>query len=230
MIVLQVLLNQDGSIEMTDGRDRVHLNYGKEEKTLTLMNSALEILGFEDDCLDKSYFSCADISFECFWNSTKKELIVSIQSMGLRLVDTGLGHSKPEKTFYITQELSVRRVEILKRKVMAKKVRKIEVEIDMDELFNPVSTGGIIELLTEEQGPSDNDGDQEPRDNTPANPRSAIGITPCKSDAPSATVKQEEACFEEHHMKRDHPVELLDNAPLDVRVSQPGRLQSPRKR
>lgn len=150
-IILQLFDNEDGSIQLCDGRSTGYYTYGKEDATRDKLINCLEEGGFEEEHLDGSHFSFADVSFEYFWDTVKKDLVVSMNSSHFRLIDSGLGHTKPERTFNINLELSIRRYEMLKREAMAKNVKKEETNIDFGELFAEKTTGGIFPSILKEE-------------------------------------------------------------------------------
>jgi len=207
VIVLQLLLQEDSNrLILTDGRNTIHLAYGHEEETLAGMTESLQELGFEEEYLDGSYFRFANVSFDVFWEHSKKELVVSLESKHIQLVDSGRGQEKPAKTFYITLMLSTRRQEILKRQALAKNVKKVEEnEIDMDELLLPASTGGIINTNQDEMVGEERE----------------VAATPCKSDAPSATSKDEERCFREHSALKSQRPETIASEPTSALKEKP---------
>ena len=134
-LILQVFDNEDGSIELSDGRNRIHFGYGREEATRDSLLDSLIEGGFEEEHLDGSHFSFGEVSFDYFWDTRKKELIVSLVSSHVRLIDSGIGHRKPSRTFYITLELSLRRLEILKREAMSKTIKNKAPNIDFGEML-----------------------------------------------------------------------------------------------
>lgn len=164
-VLLQVLVQEDDRILLTDGRNTIHFGYDAEETAFETLEACLENGGFEETHLDGSYFSFAEISFDYFWNMEKKELQVCLLSTHVRLVDSGIGQKKPQRTFYITLELSTRRYEMLKRQAMAKNASKIEEGLPIDDIFALKTTGGIYTSLQKEEGMEEEDDESSNSEN-----------------------------------------------------------------
>lgn len=213
--ILQLFVCQDGHLELSDRRNRVHLNYGKEKSTIDSLIESLVESSFEESNLDNSFVTVGGFIFTPHWNKDSKELIVSLDTEIVRLVDSGLGQRRPDKTFYITMELSTRRQEMLKRQAFADKLKPVVSAIDMDELLNPVTNGGVIDenAEIEDQEVDENAGEAYSFKNTESR-----GITPHKSDAPSATMEEQQNVFEHHSALQT----FKDDEPIEPRVDSTG--------
>lgn len=164
-IILQVMLEEDNSVILTDGRNTVHYGYQREDAVKSLLQESLEEGGFEEDHLDGSYFSFAEVSFDYFWDLAKKQLVVCLLSSHARLIDSGIGQKKPWKTFYITMELSTRRQEMLKRQAMAKSIKTEEEGLPLDDIFGLATTGGINTSLQKEESLEEGEEEEDAESN-----------------------------------------------------------------
>ena len=139
VVILQLLERGNGEIELTDGRNHIHLNIGSEQDTKTQLLGILSEGGYEADSLHHSHFSFYNFTFRPVWDTEKKDLRVSFDCQNFRLIDAGRPEDGPRhRTFYITYELSKRRMEVLKRQYLAS-ITKQHEEIDMTELIKPTS-------------------------------------------------------------------------------------------
>ena len=193
VLILQVLFDDHGVV-LTDGKNTIHLNIGKEEQTKKNMVGMLEDGGLGEENLNQSHFSFTNITFLPHWDSSKKELKVSLESDLYRLVSPGPDKPPSRRLFYITSELSKRREEILKRRSLASKA-KLHEEIDMLDLLNPISKGKVDESTIREDiaGEEEEEEDYMSSDNItfkadnmvdtrPDETEESRGVTPNKVD------------------------------------------------
>lgn len=139
VVILQLLERETGELELSDGRNTVHLNIGKEIDTREQLLAVLGEGGYEADSLHHAHFSFYNFCFRPVWDAVKKDLRISLDCQHFRLIDAGRpGEGPRHRTFYITYELSKRRMEVLKRQYLAS-IAKQHEEIDMSELINPTS-------------------------------------------------------------------------------------------
>lgn len=162
-ISLQLLLQEDGSLQVTDGKSRVHLNYGDNGQTRTFLENQLAEIGQDVESLNLSMIQLGDFSISCHLKEPPKnaefsstaqnqELIISldVETMdNIKLLSSGTENDKPSGTFYLALELGVSRKESLKRELKSrdetlKTVSKIS-GIEMDELMGSFSKTGVGE-------------------------------------------------------------------------------------
>lgn len=151
-VTLQVLLMDDCQVQVTDGKNRVHLNYGKESETIESLKRRLEEFGKPGDALDDSVFDFGEFSFSCHLkdlsegSSQSRSLIISLDLQDLELakpISGGYDKERPSGTFYLALDLAnSRRDRIMKQLVAGEETLKSVSKIsglEIDELIGSYS-------------------------------------------------------------------------------------------
>lgn len=139
---------ENNRIQVTDGTLRVHLNFGNEPDALKLLYEPLQLMDYDPEHLDGAYYSIMNFRFSWHWIPEIKEVVVSLDTEDFRLVDAGLGQSKPRKTHYVSRIVSKRRYEIMKREAIARVLGSEKadpaLDIDLNEMVGVQSGAGVL--------------------------------------------------------------------------------------
>lgn len=179
------MLIDEGRIHVTDGKNKVHLNFGREEKTieelLTIFHNNGELNNKEN--LDNSILTFGETSFSCYLKPSKlaeneQELVISLEANDLgstKIKSVGPENCRPTGTFYLGIELGNSKIESLKKQVAAKSETMASVsklsEGEIDLLIGTFSGRLPGQLASLDKGgmscelPEGNDIDQIPNIN-----------------------------------------------------------------
>ncbi len=142
-MILQMLYVDEKRLQVSDGMNTAYLNIGREIETRDALCKCINKLAKLSDLVN-SIFVFSDFTFEFEWDYEHKKLMVSIDTDNFDFLHPGSLHERVFRSKDLSTVLGNHERETLKRQAMKKRLQnQTFVGIEVDEILNVVSTGGV---------------------------------------------------------------------------------------
>lgn len=140
---MQIVFWDEQKIQISDGMNTAYLNMFRAEETSEKLCRAINKTATTAD-LFRSIFVITDFTFVFDWDTQNTKLVCGVESDSFTFLHPGSFHERIFRSKDIVAVMSINDQEVEKRTAMKKKICIPAEEIDMGELLNIASSGGIV--------------------------------------------------------------------------------------
>jgi hypothetical protein len=142
-LIVQIVFWDENKIQISDGMNTAYLSMFKTEETIEKLCRSINKTATTSD-LFRSIFVISNFTFDFDWDMENTKLMCSVETDCITFLHPGSFHEKIFRSKDIVAVMSQNDQEVEKRNAMKKKISAPADEIDMGELLNISSTGGIV--------------------------------------------------------------------------------------